>query len=40
MSFPEVGLTHDPILYKTEQVLMKFTWMRFPEIGLAHVPEN
>ena len=34
MSFPEMGLVHDP---KTE--ISKKYWMRFPEIGLAHAPE-
>ena len=33
MSFPEIGLSYDPIFNK------KFAWMSFPEIGLAHAPE-
>jgi len=34
--FPETGLGHDPILNKTEYVLMKFSWMSFPGIGQSH----
>lgn len=35
MSFPEVGLAHDPISNKTEYVLIKFAGMSFPEIGMC-----
>ena len=35
MSFAEIDLGHDPILYKTKKAVIKFAWMSFPEIGLV-----
>ena len=47
MTEPDLWKTHPEelvdikcIYIKTEQVLMKFTWMSFPEIDLAYNPEN
>ena len=39
MSFPEINPGHDPILNKTEKILMKFSWMAFPGIDLIGVRE-
>ena len=35
MSFPEIGLVHDP-----KMVISQKNWVSFQEIGLSHHPEN